>query len=80
MLQAAVREIAEVELGAATAKIARCAGVAAGTLSTYFPNKEERGTVDGILSELETRGALRALPTGFAAATMAATQEERWNS
>jgi AcrR family transcriptional regulator len=40
ILVAAVHEIAEVGLGAPTAKIARRAGVAAGTLFTYFPNKE----------------------------------------
>jgi AcrR family transcriptional regulator len=147
ILRAAVREIAKVGLGAPTAKIARRAGVAAGTLFTYFPNKEEllnqlyielkgevyarvnanfphmgnlerrtrhvwsnyldwaiefpekrkvsvqlnvsdlitpetrartaaeRGTIDGTLSELGTRGGLRGLPAGFAAATMAAMQE-----
>jgi AcrR family transcriptional regulator len=37
----AVREIAEVGLGAPTAKIARRAGAAAGTLFTYFANKEK---------------------------------------
>jgi AcrR family transcriptional regulator len=41
ILQAAVHEIAEAGLGAPTAKIARRAGVAAGTLFTYFTNKEE---------------------------------------
>ena len=41
ILQAAVHEIAKVGLGAPTAKIARRAGVAAGTLFTYFANKEE---------------------------------------
>jgi AcrR family transcriptional regulator len=41
ILQAAVHEITEVGLGAPTAKIARRAGVAAGTLFTYFANKEE---------------------------------------
>ena len=147
ILKAAVDEIAEAGLGAATAKIASRAGVAAGTLFTYFANKEEllnelylelkgevyarvnadfphkgslerrarhiwsstlvwgiefperrkvsvqlnvsdvitpetrmrtaaeRGTVDGTLSELGTRGALRGLPAGFAGATMAAMQE-----
>lgn len=147
ILQAAVHEIAEVGLGAATAKIARRAGVASGTLFTYFANKEEllnelylelkgevyrrlnaefphnaslerrarhiwstvldwaiefpekrkasmqlhlsdlitpetrtktaaqRGTIDRTLAELGTRGALRGLPAGFAAATMAAMQE-----
>jgi AcrR family transcriptional regulator len=147
ILKAAAHEIAEVGLGAPTAKIAKRAGVAAGTLFTYFANKEEllnelylelkgevytrinagfphkgsleqrarhlwssfldwaiefpekrkvsvqlnvsdlitpetrartaaeRGTVDRTLSELGTRGALRGLPAGFAAATMAAMQE-----
>jgi AcrR family transcriptional regulator len=41
ILQAAVHEIAEAGLGAPTAKIAKHAGVAAGTLFTYFANKEE---------------------------------------
>jgi AcrR family transcriptional regulator len=41
ILQAAVHEIAEAGLGAPTAKIARRAGVAAGTLFVYFANKEE---------------------------------------
>jgi AcrR family transcriptional regulator len=41
ILEAAVHEIAAVGLGAPTAKIARRAGVAAGTLFTYFPNKEQ---------------------------------------
>src|SRR5258708_14323324 len=41
ILLAAVHEIAEAGLGAPTAKIARREGVAAGTLFTYFANKEE---------------------------------------
>src|ERR1700674_74915 len=41
ILRAAVHEIAEAGLGAPTAKIARRAGVAAGTLFTYFTEKEE---------------------------------------
>jgi AcrR family transcriptional regulator len=41
ILRAAAQEIAEVGLGAPTAKIARRAGVAAGTLFLYFANKEE---------------------------------------
>jgi AcrR family transcriptional regulator len=41
ILDAAVREIAEAGLGAATAKIAGSAGLASGTLFTYFANKEE---------------------------------------
>jgi len=41
LLHAAVREIAEVGLGAATAKIASRAGVATGTLFAYFATKDE---------------------------------------
>jgi AcrR family transcriptional regulator len=41
ILQAAVREIAELGLSASTAKIARRAGLATGTLFTYFANKEK---------------------------------------
>jgi AcrR family transcriptional regulator len=41
ILRAAVYEIAEAGLGAPTAKIARRAGVATGTLFTYFANKEQ---------------------------------------
>jgi AcrR family transcriptional regulator len=41
ILRAAVHEIAKAGLGAPTAKIASRAGVAAGTLFTYFANKEE---------------------------------------
>jgi AcrR family transcriptional regulator len=41
ILQAAVDEIAKAGLAAPTAKIARRAGVATGTLFLYFSNKEE---------------------------------------
>ncbi|MCU1252703.1 MAG: regulatory protein TetR [Edaphobacter sp.] len=41
ILQAAVHEIAELGLGAPTAMIAKRAGVAAGTLFTYFASKEQ---------------------------------------
>lgn len=41
ILEAAVHEIAEAGLGAATAKIAKRAGIASGTLFTYFATKEE---------------------------------------
>jgi AcrR family transcriptional regulator len=41
ILEAAVHEIAETGLGASTANVARRAGVAAGTLFTYFANKKE---------------------------------------
>ena len=40
ILEAAVHEIAEEGLGAPTAKIARRAGVAAGTLFTYFETRK----------------------------------------
>jgi AcrR family transcriptional regulator len=40
ILRAAVREIAKVGLGAPTAKIARRAGVAAGTFFTYFRTRK----------------------------------------
>ena len=147
ILEAAVHEIARAGLGASTATIARRAGIASGTLFTYFASKEqllnelyselkievytrvnanfpysaslerrarhvwassldwaikfpekrkasvqlnvsdlitsatrtrtaaERGAVDATLKELGERGALRGLPSGFAAATMAAMQE-----
>jgi AcrR family transcriptional regulator len=147
ILEAAVHEIAEVGLGASTAAIAERAGIASGTLFTYFANKEEllnelylelksetyarinasfpykagleqrarhvwssyldwaiefpakrkvsallhlsdlitpetrartaagRGAIDATLHDLGSRGALRGLPEGFAAATMAAMQE-----
>jgi AcrR family transcriptional regulator len=39
ILRAAVHEIAQAGLGAPTAKIASRAGIAAGTLFTYFPSK-----------------------------------------
>ena len=41
ILQAAVREIAAAGLGASTAKIAKGAGLAEGTLFTYFATKDE---------------------------------------
>jgi len=41
ILEVAVHEIADTGLGAPTAKIAQRAGIAAGTLFTYFSNKEE---------------------------------------
>jgi AcrR family transcriptional regulator len=41
ILQASVHEIAKAGLGAPTAKIAQRAGIAAGTLFTYFASKEE---------------------------------------
>jgi AcrR family transcriptional regulator len=41
ILRAAVREIAQAGLGASTAKIAKAAGLAEGTLFRYFATKEE---------------------------------------
>jgi AcrR family transcriptional regulator len=41
ILHATVREIAKAGLGASTAKIARSAGLAEGTIFTYFSSKEE---------------------------------------
>jgi AcrR family transcriptional regulator len=41
ILQSAIREIAEVGLGASTAKIAKGAGLAEGTMFTYFASKDE---------------------------------------
>ncbi len=147
ILQAAVEEIARAGLGAPTAKIAKRAGIASGTLFTYFASKDEllnelylelklevyarvnagfphkaalktrahhlwscfldwaiefpdkrkvsvqlnlsdlitsatrlraaaeRGAIDKTLAELGTRGPLRGLPQGFAAATLYAMQE-----
>ena len=45
------------------------------TPETRARTATQRGTVDGTLSELGNRSALRGLPAGFAAATMAAMQE-----
>jgi AcrR family transcriptional regulator len=147
ILQATAHEIAEAGLGAPIAKIAQRAGLAEGTLFTYFINKDEllnelylelknevydkinadfphkgslqrrawhiwagyldwaiafpakrkatmqlhvsdvitpethlrtvtkRGEIDATLQELEKSTGLRGLPSGFAAATMAAMQE-----
>jgi len=147
ILEAAAEEIAETGLGAATAKIAARAGIATGTLFTYFATKEElfnelylelknevyariaagfphhaslerrawhiwstyldwaiaspakrkasvqlnvsdvitpetrlrtlpeRRIVEATLDELESRGPLRELPSGFAAALMSSMQE-----
>jgi len=41
ILRAAVQEIAEAGLGASTAKIARGAGLAEGTMFTYFSSKDQ---------------------------------------
>ena len=44
ILDAAVEEIAETGLGAPTAKIAKRAGIAEGTLFTYFATKKSCST------------------------------------
>lgn len=147
ILGAAILEIAEVGLSVATAKIAARAGVAEGTLFTYFASKDEllnelyrelkldlfekvnaefphgaslerrarhvwslsvgwmiespekrmvvrllnlssvvtaetrasmaqqRGAIDTMLDELDSRESLRELPSGYASALMAAMQE-----
>src|SRR5258706_14122347 len=62
ILQAAVREIAEAGLGAPTAKIARRAGLAAGTLFTYFANKEK--LLNELYLELKIE-AYRRVDTNF---------------
>jgi len=62
ILQAAVREIAKLGLGAPTAKIARRAGLAAGTLFTYFANKEE--LLNELYLELKTE-VYRRVITNF---------------
>src|SRR5258708_36122408 len=62
ILQAAVREIAKLGLGAPTAKIARRAGLAAGTLFTYFANKEE--LLNELYLELKTE-VYRRVNTNF---------------
>jgi AcrR family transcriptional regulator len=62
ILQAAVREIAEVGPGAPTAKIAKRAGLAAGTLFTYFANKEE--LLNELYAELKIE-AYRKVNTNF---------------
>ena len=41
ILQSAVREIADIGLGASTARIAKGAGLAEGTIFTYFASKDE---------------------------------------
>jgi AcrR family transcriptional regulator len=62
ILQAAVHEIAESGLGASTAKIAKRAGLAEGTLFTYFPTKEE--LLNELYVELKAEVYSR-LNTGF---------------
>jgi len=62
ILQAAVHEIAEAGLGAPTARIARRAGIAEGTLFTYFATKEE--LLNQLYLELKVE-VYKRLNTGF---------------
>lgn len=57
ILAAAAEEIAEAGLGVATAKIARRAGIAEGTLFTYFANKDE--LLNAVYLELKTEAYAR---------------------
>jgi len=59
ILEAAIHEIAESGLGAATAAIAERAGVASGTLFTYFPTKDE--LLNELYLELKTEVYARLL-------------------
>ncbi len=62
ILQAAVREIAEAGLGASTARIARGAGLAEGTMFTYFSSKDD--LLNELYIELKTE-AYRRIHAGF---------------
>ena len=62
ILSAAVEEIAEAGLAAPTAKIAKRAGVAEGTLFTYFATKEE--LLNQLYLHLKTEGYAR-INTGY---------------
>jgi AcrR family transcriptional regulator len=57
ILEAATAEIAEGGLGVATAKIARRAGIAEGTLFTYFASKDE--LLNAVYMELKTEAYAR---------------------
>lgn len=58
-LQSAVREIAQVGLGASTANIAKGAGLAEGTMFTYFPSKDD--LLNELYVELKTETYRRIL-------------------
>jgi AcrR family transcriptional regulator len=62
LLQAAVREIAEVGLGVSTAKIAKRAGLAEGTMFTYFASKND--LLNELYIELKTE-TYRLIHVGF---------------
>jgi AcrR family transcriptional regulator len=62
ILQAAVREIAQTGLGASTAKIAKGANLAEGTLFTYFATKDD--LLNALYIELKS-DVYRRLDVGF---------------
>ncbi len=62
ILWAAVAEIAQVGLGASTAKIAKGAGLAEGTMFTYFPSKDD--LLNEVYIELKTE-IYRRINAGF---------------
>jgi AcrR family transcriptional regulator len=62
ILEAATEAVAELGIGAPTAKIAKGAGVAEGTLFTYFPNKDD--LLNQLYLELKT-DLRNAMITGF---------------
>jgi AcrR family transcriptional regulator len=62
ILQAAVREIAQTGLGASTAKIAKTANLAEGTLFTYFATKDD--LLNDLYVELKT-DAYRRINVNF---------------
>ena len=62
ILEAAAEVVAELGISAPTAKIAKGAGVAEGTLFTYFPNKDE--LLNQLYLELKT-DLRNAMITGF---------------
>jgi AcrR family transcriptional regulator len=62
ILRSAVREIAEAGLGASTAKIAKGAGLAEGTMFTYFSSKDD--LLNELYIEVKT-DAYRRMHAGF---------------
>ncbi len=62
ILNAAAEEIADAGLGVATARIARRAGIAEGTLFTYFPTKDD--LLNALYLELKKEGYLH-IDQGF---------------
>lgn len=78
ILEAAIQEIAETGLSAPTAKIAERAGIAAGTLFTYFATKEE--LLNELYFELKSEVYSR-INAGFPAkASLEARARHIWTS